>query len=125
MKASEAAIKQVYHLAAPFNRLHSILFYLRTKNCSPLPLSPSPSLQAPLFLDACIRRSCPDTFLLFKTILIVISPVLVTDTSKLSFYKTILIIIIRKRMDYITQGPSSRALGRAPSLTQTTPRGTE
>ncbi len=41
MKASEAAIKQVYHLAAPFNRLHSTLFYLRTKRSSSLPITPS------------------------------------------------------------------------------------
>ncbi len=96
MKASEAAIKQVYHLAAPFNRLHSTLFYLRTKICSPLPLSPSPSLQAPHFLDAGIRRFCPEISLLFKTILIKISPAFVTYTSNWSLYKTFLIIIILK-----------------------------
>ncbi len=37
--------------------------------------------------DACIRRSCPETSLLFKTILIIISPAFVTYTSKRSLYK--------------------------------------
>jgi hypothetical protein len=44
--------------------------------------------------DACISRSCPETFLLIKTILIVISPAFVTYSSKRSVFKTILILII-------------------------------
>ena len=38
--------------------------------------------------DACIRRSCPETSLLFKTFLIIISHVFVTSPSKQSLYKT-------------------------------------
>jgi hypothetical protein len=40
-----------------------------------------------IFIDTCIRWSCPETYLLFKPIQIIISPVFVTCPSKRSLYK--------------------------------------
>ncbi len=58
-----------------------------------------------LYVDAYIRRSRPETSLLFKTILIVISPAFVTQTSKRSLYKTIPIIIVPEGWTAIAHGP--------------------